>query len=225
MAIIDYKADLDNAGYAIRDKVGQVLSSGSKIISYRDRATAYLGSSDPKVVSLAQAVVSKATGLLANYQTIEADSITATGNANALRAKMDTDPTWQAILTDPVALMASAGWGAVSVINGYIQNAVTVTAALVSVASRADKHLSAVDDLSSNADDLDNFAQGKGLSAKLASITSIGSTVSGLLGQYLTFAEIAAGAVGLFFVWDLAKPFVTAKKVYSNPRRSRRGRR
>lgn len=210
--MIDYKDQLDRAGYAVRDKVGQVLSSGSRIVAYRDRAAQYATAADSKVVSLASSVIAKANGLLSNYKSIEAEALNSTGRANGLRAKMETDPTWKAIRTNPTALLASAGWNTVTVVNKYISDAMNVISDLSSLATRSDAHLKAVADLSSNVDDLDNFAQGKGLSAKLAAVSSFGGTVAGLAGNYLSFAKYAAVAVGLFFVWDIAKPLLAAKR-------------
>jgi hypothetical protein len=210
--MIDYKDQLDRAGYALRDKVGQVLSSGSRIVSYRDRAAQYAKSGTPQVVTLANAVTAKANGLLANYRAIESDSLTATGNANALRAKMETDPTWKAILNNPTALLSSAGWGTIAFINKQIQDAGTVVASLASLTSRSNSHLEAVSELGDNVRDLENFAQGKGLSAKLAAVSSFGSGVANFANNYLTFAKYAAIAVGVFFVWDMAKPLLAVKR-------------
>ena len=210
--MIDYKDQLDRAGYALRDKVGQVLSSGSRIVSYRDRAAQYAKSANPKVVALANAVTARASGLLGNYRSIESDSVATTERANTLRAKMDTDPTWKAILTNPTSLLSTAGWSTVAFINSQIQEAGTVIAKLVSLGSRADQHMKSVDELSENVTDLDQFAQGRGLSAKLAAVSSFGSAIGGLAGNYIGFAKIAAVGIMAFFVWDIAKPLVTASR-------------
>jgi len=210
--VINYRDQLDRAGFALRDKVGQVLSSGSRIVSYRDRADNYTRGANPQVVSLANAVTAKASGLLANYRSIESESLTATGNANDLRAKMDTDPTWKAILNNPSALLATAGWNTVAIVNKYIQDAGTVAASLISLGSRSDQHLKAVSDLGENVTDLEQFAQGRGLSAKLAAVSSFGSAIGGLAGNYLSFAKFAAVGVIAFFAWDIAKPLLAVRK-------------
>lgn len=210
--MIDYKDQLDRAGFALRDKVGQVLSSGSRIVSYRDRAAQYARASNPQVVTLANAVTAKAAGLLSNYRSIESDSLAATGRANTLRSKMDTDPTWKAILSNPSTLLKSAGWSTVAFINAQLQEAATVIASLVSLGTRADQHLKAVNELGENVTDLEQFAQGRGLTAKLAAVSSFGSALGGLAGNYLSFAKFAAVGVIAFFAWDIAKPLLAGRR-------------
>ncbi len=210
--MINYKDDLDRAGYALRDKVGQVLSSGSKILALRDRAAQYSGSTDANVVTTSNAVVSKANGLLNNYKGIENDSANLSIQANNLRAKMDTDATWQSILTDPAALLASAGWGTVAVVNSYINDAVTVISGLESLTTRANEHLNSVNQLGSDISDLDSLAQGRGITANLAKLRDAGGAIIGLGNNYLTFAKYAAIAVALFFVWDTVKPMMMTRR-------------
>lgn len=207
---MDYQDALDRAGAEVRNKIGQVLSSQSVIMGVRDRASNYRATENTTVNGQAEAVTSKANGLLQNYSAIEADSITLLGKASAMQAKMQVDPLWIAIQNGDYE--KTLGWAALSRAKDYIGEAVALTQQLAGLSKRADNHLSAVDDLQSDESSLESFAAGKGVKAALNSALSFGT-------GYVSMVKYAAIGVGLFFVWDLAKPFVVARKAYANPRR------
>lgn len=220
---MSYQDDLTAAQFAVENKIGQVMSSGSAILATKAKAQAYLSSTNPAVVSQAQAVVSKADGLVANLNSIQADSIGTMKQASDMNTKMNTDPTWQAILTGNTS---SLGWASLAVVQTFIGQATNLTQQIYTLSNRADDHLSAVSDLQSNEADLENFAAGKGVKAMVSgfgsSITGAVSGAAGIATSYMTMIEYGAVAVALFFIWDLAKPFVSAARVHKNPRRRRR---
>lgn len=203
---MSYQDDLQAAQFAVEDKIGQVMSSGSAILAVRSRAQGYLASSNPSVASQAQAVVSKANGLVANLNSIQADSVSLMKMSNDLLTKMQTDPTWQAILSGNTA---NFGWGTMAVVNTYIANALSVTKQTYALAARAEDHLSAVGQLQDDEASLEDFASGRSVRAVAS---NFGSGALSFGTGYLSFAKYAAIGVGLFFVWDLAKPFLPRGK-------------
>lgn len=200
---MDYKAELDRAGFAVRDKVGKVLSSGSEIMTLRDRAAGYRGTSNGQVNQTAEAVVLKANGLLANYKAIEAESINVLGQAAAMRTKMETDPLWKTI--EGGSYSNVLGWESLARAKDYIGQASGLTSNLLNVSRRADAHLSDVSALRSDVSSLESFAQGKGIRATIAG-------VKGFAGDYLGTIKVVALGAAAFFAWDLLKPFVVARK-------------
>lgn len=200
---MDYKAELDRASFALRDKVGKVLSSGSEIIALKDRAAYYRATNNAQVNGMAEAVVSKAGGLLTNYKSIEANSITVLGEANAMRTKMETDPLWKAIQAGNYGNVL--GWESLARAKDAMGQAAGLISRAASLSKRAQDHLDAVADLRDDENELENFAQGKGIRSVVSGALSFGS-------NYLSFAKYAAIGVGLFFVWDIAKPLLVARR-------------
>lgn len=194
---MSYQDDLDRAGFAVRDKVGKVLSSGSEIISLRDRASQFRATSNAQVNAQAEAVVSKATGLLNNYKKIEADSITQLGKANDLRAKMDTDPVWKSINSGNTA---NFGWELLTRVADYVGQAASVTQGLLAIAKRCDDHMTAVAGLRSDVSGLEDFAQGKGFKATVSSFGGFA------LSSFSSLKWIGIGALAIAAIVYLPKP-------------------
>ena len=195
---MNYQESLDRAGYAVRDKVGKVLSSGAEIMSLRDRASQFRSTKNPDVNARAEAVIAKANGLLGNYKTLEAESIMLLGEANAMRSRMDTDPLWQSILKGDTSVL---GWSVLARAKDYIGEATSLTQRLASAAGRADDHLKAVGQLKKDEGSLEDFAQGKGFSLNLGKL-------GGFAAEGLSTIKIAAVGVIAFVAWDALRPFL-----------------
>ncbi len=200
---MNYQDQLDRAGFALRNKVGKVLSSGSEIMTARDRAAGYRGTSNAQVNATAEAVFAKASGLLTQYRSIESESVTVLSQAAALRVKMETDPVWKSVTAGNYE---SLGWATLARAKDYIGEVTGLLGRLASLAARCDAHLKAVSDLQGDLSSLESFAQGRGFRATAQTALGIGS-------QYLSVAKFGAIAIAGFFAWDLLKPILTARKV------------
>jgi hypothetical protein len=212
----NYGEQITVAQFAVEDKIGKVLSSGAQILAVKQRATNFLNTSNKTVNDQAAAIVAKCNGLISNLNQIQADSVTLGQQANALLAQIQTDPTWQAIQNSP-SFMDYAGFAVKAVANNNIGQATSLAQQLTGLAARADDHLSQVDQLNSDEQSMENYAQGKGFAATVA---SLGGSVAGVATDYMSMIKYVAIAAGAFFVWDLAKPFVAARQVvHRNPRR------
>ncbi len=218
---VDYQDALDRAGADVRNKVGQVLSSESVIMDLRDRAGNLRATQNTQVNAQAEAVYQIALGLLDNYKSIEGDSVTLLGKIGDEDKKITTDPLWIAIQQGDY--QSTLGWAALARATDYIGEAVSLTQQAATLSGRADDHLSRVDNLKTDVGNLEDFAQGKGFKALVSTGASAISSALSFGTSYVNMIEYAAIAVGLFFVWDLAKPFVVARNAARrNPYRRRR---
>lgn len=218
----DYSDLITQAQFSVEDKIGKVLSSGAQILAIKSRASNFLNTSNTTVNSQAAAIVAKCNGLVSNLQQIQSDSATLGQQATAMLAQIQSDPTWQAIQTNP-SFMDIAGFAVKAVANNNIGQATSLAQQLSGLSSRADDHLAQVDQLNSDEQSMEDYAQGKGFAATVA---SLGGSVAGVATDYMSMIKYGAIAVGLFFVWDLAKPLVAARQaVHRNPRRIGRRRR
>lgn len=200
---MNYRAELEKVTFALRDKVGKVLSSGSEIMALRERAANFRATQNSAVNATAEAITAKANGLLTNYKSIEADSITLLSEGNTLRTKMETDPLWIAISGGNYASVL--GWESLARAKDAMGQAAGLISRMASLSSRAQAHLDAVASLRKEEAALEDFAQGKGIRSVVSGALSFGS-------NYLSFAKYVAIGVGLFFVWDIAKPLLVAKR-------------
>ncbi|HXT00356.1 MAG TPA: hypothetical protein VN915_06750 [Elusimicrobiota bacterium] len=214
--MIDYSDQITQAQFAVEDKIGKVMSSGAQILAIKQRASNFLSTSNKTVNDQAAAIVAKCNGLISNLNQIQGDAATLGQKANAMLAQIQSDPTWQAIQNSP-SFFDYAGFAVKAVANNNIGQATSLAQQLSGLASRADAHLQQVDELSGDESNMEDYAQGKGFAATVA---SLGGSVSGAVTSYTGMIKYGAIAVGLFFVWDLAKPFVAARQaVHRNPRR------
>lgn len=194
---MNYQDELDKAGFAVRDKVGKVLSSGAEIIALRERASGYRATKNPEVNATAEAVVTKANGLISNYKAIEGESLALLSQAAELRAKMETDPLWKSILSGNVSMF---GWATATQAKDRIGQAMGLVQKLVALASRCDAHLKSVSALRGDVDSLESFAQGKGLRSAITGLR-------GFAGDYMSMLKwVGVGAVAIAAVVYLPKP-------------------
>jgi len=184
---MDYKDTLERSIYSLEEVMGKFLTTGAEIIRQRDQASGYLSVSDNVTKSKAQAVVAKATGLLANFKSIQLSGMDALSKANTLKTKMDTDPLWKNILSAP---LDNFGYETLKQAKLMFGQVTSLAADLYTIQQRMGKHMTDVSNLQSDVVALDKFAQGKGIASLLSKTTSF-------YGDYITkvgvvFAVVAA---------------------------------
>lgn len=223
-AILDYEAH-----------VGEFMTTGAEITTLRDRANAYVGSSDPTVAAKAKAVVDEANSALSNFNDIQSTAIAAAQKANALQTQLKGDANFQNNLT---ADTSSLGWATLQAFANQATSIAAVAGDLASVESRLEDHLNnTMPSLRSDEQDLENFAQGKGIAGAshgaLQSLTSvISGSVSGLssslglsnIGVWLGVG-LAVTLFGPMLLEGVMGALVPRPRTYRNPRRRRRLRR
>ncbi len=185
-----FQTQLDKAQADIENKVGQFLSSASTIQSVKARAQAQANSKNPDVKSRAIAIVNKADGLMGQYGTIQSQGAALLSQIAQLKIQIQTNPVFN---FDSTSQMGTA---VLTLFNQYkeqIANAVS-NAALVNRA--IDSHMTDVNSLSSDVTSLENFAQGKGFTSVVSSITgSIGTGLGSNIVKPAVYVGVAALAV------------------------------
>lgn len=217
--MLNYADSITQAKFAVQDKIGKVLSSGSQLLAIKARAANFLNTTNPSVNEQAAAITAKANGLVSNLEQIQADALRLGGQSNAILAEIQSDPTWQAIQTNP-SFMSYAGYAVKAAAENKIGQASAIAQQLAGVAARADEHLKQVSRLAADQVDVENFAQGKGISAKLS---SVGGFFGGVLEKETTILSAGAVLIGGFMLWQFAAPERAAgAALHRNPRRRRR---
>jgi hypothetical protein len=218
---MNYQDLITRAQFAAQEKIAKVLAAGSQILAVKDRAAAFLAADNAAVKERAGAIISKANGLVANQRQIQSDALQLGAQANVLLAQIQNDPTWKAIQNNP-SFMSYAGYAVKAVANNNIGQATALAEQLAGLASRAQTHLDAVAKLERDQRDLEDFAQGKGFSAKLS---SVGGFFGGVAMRQTTIFSVGAVLVGGFMAWQLLAPArAAAHAVQRNPHRRRRRR-
>lgn len=178
--MIDYKANLEQAIYALEARMGKFLMTGSEIAGLQNRARQYVQSPNAEVRSKANAVLSKATGLLGDFKDIQIAGLAAANKAATLRAEVERDPLWKNILS---ANWNTLGWETLKqarLMVGRLTGTVSETATTL---GRVNRHLANVEGLQADMSDLDAYAQGKGVTRRLDSFFgSLDSTAKMTLG-------------------------------------------
>lgn len=221
-ALLDYEAH-----------VGGFMQTGAEINTLKSRAAAYTSSKDPAVVSKAQAVVQEANAALANFNDIQSAALSTAQQAGALKSQLDSDSQWKNLMNADTSVLGTAVLSAVTSKATQVYN---MAAALVAIESRMDDHLNKVmPTLRSDEDDLENLAQGKGISGVAHSLVSTYTgAVSGVvdkLSSSLGLGDVgkylAIGAVVLVLGPVALQGLVgaLAPRPLRNPRRRRRSRR
>lgn len=231
--------DLTGAQSALNDAllqyqahVGAFMQTGAEAQSLRDRAQAFTSSEDPAVAAKAQAAVQEANAALSDFNNIESSALQAANQASSLKSQIDHDPQWQNLMN---ADLSSLGWATLDAITSKVKQISDVTAALASVEARIEKHLDdTMPQLRSDVDDVNNLAQGKGISGVAHSLVSTYTgAVSGVvdklasslgLGETGKWVGIAAVVLilGPIAVDSLVAAFVP--RPHRNPPRRRRRR-
>ncbi|MDE2314538.1 MAG: hypothetical protein KGL04_10255 [Elusimicrobia bacterium] len=198
----DYKALLNNAILAYQAKVGQFLQTGQELNTISQQAQPYAGSSQADVVQRAQAISERAAALLTEFNAIESAAMTAISQANALQARMNSDPTWRAILS---ADWSTFGFATLSAAKKMVGQVTGLASQLNALNNRMNAEISNTQSLQNDMDNLNAYAQGNGILAPLSKMVSAsGSTVSGLIGSLGTAVKLLGAAAGIgVSIWIL----------------------
>lgn len=161
-----FKEQLDSAQAKLEDKIGTFLTTNQKIMSLKSRADVQKDSNNPQVASQAQAVSAKASGLLNQYANIKNNAITLINKLMSLKTQLATDPALQ--FENPLNM----GSRVVQLFNNYKDSLGQTIAQSADMLSQINRHISDTNRLQSDVDNLESFAQGKGLKATFQGIGS-----------------------------------------------------
>ena len=195
-----YPDQLQAAIYAAQANFGDFLKCGSRLMQVRERATPYTTNQTAQVMSVASALVARVNGMLAQLNDIQTKGMADINAAGVLKTQLETDPAMKGV--DGVAADTSNFSDYLkAVLNGRVQQTLSVIGSLGADAVNMETFIGKVDDVEAAADDLDNLAAGKGLSGALAALSSpMGQLESylGSLGTDVALVLAVGAAIWLF---------------------------
>jgi hypothetical protein len=186
----DPMAAVQTAQLQIEARVGQFLTTGQQISDLKTQADGQKSSSNSIVADKAAALSSQASALLTQYGNIKTDATALINDVISLKDKISSDPAKYADSGSGTVY----GWRVMDVLSQNKNQVIQATADSASMIKRIDTYTDQVNQLQNDVADLINFAQGKGLSATLA---SIGGAYTGIAK---TGVAVGVGALAIYFL-------------------------
>jgi hypothetical protein len=206
---MDYEVLLQRGIYDLQSRLGTFMQNGSRLYAVKDRIKPYL--TNAKAKDIAVALDAKADGLLANVKDIQARGMVAVDKATIIKTQVG------AVLkkVDGVPVNLSVLGSAFASLVGESGKAAIMLKDLAALALDMEKATASVNALDAGVKDLDAYAQGKGISARLEQAMSFGA---GNISKVVTILGVGL-AVWLFGPTLIGK---VAGAVKRNPRRRKR---
>lgn len=184
-AILDYQA-----------KVGEFLQTGAQAQRIGQQAGDYANSSQPEVAQRAQAIQERATVLVSQFNATETQAVAALQKAQSVQASMQNNSLWRNIMS---ANLSSAGSAVLSYATNLYSQIKGAISGLDAINSQMNAQIKNVGNLQDDLNNLNDYAQGKGILAPLSKmVTATGGSIFGLvgnLGSSLKYVGIAAGVL------------------------------
>jgi len=167
---MDYEAMLQRAIYDLQSRLGTFMQNGSRLYAIKDRIKPYL--TNAKAKDVAVALDAQVDGLLANIKDIQARGMVAVDKATIIKAQVAA--TLKKV--DGVPVNLSVLGSAFSSLVGETGKAAMTLKDLAGIGLEMERVNASVKALDSGVADLDSFAQGRGISARLEQALSLGSS-------------------------------------------------
>jgi hypothetical protein len=197
---MDYKALLEQAQYKLQAKLADFLRLGNVLYDVKARLKPYLSTGNAQTDANAKALDAQADGYLANFRDYQAQGTALIGQATALKAKLDA----ALVSVDGTPANTSILGSAFSFVTSNLGETAKLAGDLGALTVRMDSLTTKVNDLSEAVDGMEDFAAGRGLSAKLAGVLSgAGETAKNTV--YIVAGIAALVFLGPYFFSGLAR--------------------
>lgn len=189
-------ASLQTAILDYQSKVGAFLQTGAQAQRIGQQAGDYANSSQPEVAQRAQAIQERASVLVTQFNATETQAIAALQKAQAVQSSIQNNSLWHNIMTADLSAAGSAVLSYASNLYSQIKGAIS---GLDAINAQMNAQIKNVDSLQNDLNNLNDYAQGKGILAPLSKmVTATGGGLLGLVGNVgssLKYVGIAAGVL------------------------------